>query len=87
MPIAPIGMNQVHLTDGTTTSANESALLLAIAKYAQDHNVSDVNNLCVLGLENGYYGNSIGTLSCSDPIANIENVTTFDWPLAPFPKI
>ena len=36
MPISPAGMNQVHLTDGTTTRANESALTVAILKYAKD---------------------------------------------------
>jgi hypothetical protein len=32
-------MNQVHLTDGTSTQANESALLIAMLKYARDHKV------------------------------------------------
>ena len=34
MPIAPAGMTQVHLNDGTTTQANESALTVALIKYA-----------------------------------------------------
>jgi hypothetical protein len=34
MPIAPHGTSQVFLTDGTTTQANEAALLNAVAKYA-----------------------------------------------------
>ena len=70
MPIAPEGMRQVYLTDGTMTHANEAALLLAIAKYARDQGINDVSSLCVLGFENGYHGNSIGTLSCSDTSAN-----------------
>lgn len=37
MPIAPPGMTQVHLNDGTATQANESALTVSILKYAQDH--------------------------------------------------
>lgn len=37
MPIAPPGMTQVHLNDGTTTQANESALTIALLKYAKDH--------------------------------------------------
>ena len=87
MPIAPAGTNQVFLTDGTTTQANEAALLNAVAKYARDNGVENVQNLCVLGFENGYHGNSIGTLSCSDTSANVQNIPTFDWPRAPFPKI
>jgi 4-aminobutyrate aminotransferase/(S)-3-amino-2-methylpropionate transaminase len=42
MPIAPTGTNQVHLTDGTITQANESALLFALLKYSKDHKVADV---------------------------------------------
>ena len=66
MPVAPKGMTQVHLNDGTTTQANESALTVALLKYAQDHKIEDASNICVLGFENGYHGNSIATLSCSD---------------------
>ena len=61
MPIAPLGMQQVHLVDGTTTLANESALTIALLKYAEKRGIQDASNLCVLGFENGYYGNSIGT--------------------------
>lgn len=49
MPVAPEGLNQVYLCDGTMTHANESALLVGISKYARDHKVSDASNLCVLG--------------------------------------
>lgn len=41
----------------------------------------------MLGFENGYHGNSIATLSCSDSQVNMQQVSTFDWPRAPFPKI
>lgn len=67
MPIAPAGMSEVHLLDGTTTQANESALTVAMLKYAHDHKIEDASNLCVLGFQNGYHGNSVTTLSCSDP--------------------
>jgi 4-aminobutyrate aminotransferase/(S)-3-amino-2-methylpropionate transaminase len=87
MPIAPNGTNQVFLTDGTTTQANEAALLNAVAKHARDNNVSDASKLTVLGFKNGYHGNSIGTLSCSDSAANVQGVPTFDWPKAPFPEM
>lgn len=87
MPIAPPGMTQVHLNDGTTTQANESALTIALLKYADLHGVKDVSNLCVLGFENGYHGNSVSTLSVSDERVNLQGVPTFDWPRAPFPKI
>lgn len=71
MPIAPAGMTQVHLNDGTTTQANESALTVALLSYAEEHGISDLSNLCVLGFEKGYHGNSIGTLSCSDDRVNL----------------
>jgi 4-aminobutyrate aminotransferase / (S)-3-amino-2-methylpropionate transaminase len=87
MPIAPPGMNQVHLNDGTTTQANESALTVALLQYAKNHGVEDLSNLCVLGFENGYHGNSIGTLSCSDARVNLQDAPLFDWPRAPFPKM
>ena len=77
----------MFLTDGTTTQANEAALLNAVAKYARDHKVQDISKLVVLGFENGYHGNSIGTLSCSDKSANVQDIPTFDWPRAPFPNI
>lgn len=87
MPIAPPGQTQVHLSDGTTTQANESALTTALLKYAETHKISDASNLCVLGFENGYHGSSVGTLSCSDDRVNLQGVPTFDWPRAPFPKV
>jgi 4-aminobutyrate aminotransferase/(S)-3-amino-2-methylpropionate transaminase len=87
MPIAPPGMNQVHLQDGTTTQANESALTVAILKYARDNKIEDASRLCVLGFENGYHGNSTTTVSCSDPQVNLQSLPTFGWPISPFPKI
>jgi adenosylmethionine-8-amino-7-oxononanoate aminotransferase len=56
-------------------------------KYAKDHNIDDLSRLCILGFENGYHGNSIGTLSCSDPATNLQKLPTFDWPRAPYPKL
>lgn len=61
--------------------------MAAIQNYASMHNVSDVSNLTVLGFENGFHGASTATLSCSDPWANRKDLATFDWPLAPFPKM
>lgn len=73
MPIAPEGMSDIHIGDGSITYANESAISVAISKYAKDHN-KQPENLCALGFENGYYGNSVTTLSCSDPSVNTNNV-------------
>lgn len=87
MPIAPPGMTQVHLNDGTTTQANESALTVALLKYADLHGIKDVSELCVLGFENGYHGNSVSTLSCSDDRVNVQGAPLFDWPRAAFPKM
>jgi len=41
MPIAPEGTNQVHLCDGTTTQANESAITLALLKFLENHKIQD----------------------------------------------
>ena len=45
--------------------------MVAMAKYSRDHGVKNNQDLCVLGFENGYHGNSIGTISCSDDASNI----------------
>ena len=54
MPIAPPGMTQVQLNDGTTTQSNEAALTVALLKYTESHGVADLSDLCVCGFENGY---------------------------------
>lgn len=87
MPVAPSGLNQVHINDGTTTQANESAIQVALAKYARDRKLKDASNVVALGFGNGYHGNSIATLSVSDPRVNLQGVPTLNWPRAPFPKI
>ena len=87
LPVCPEGTRQVHLTDGSITSANESALTVALLKYARDHNLQDVSSLCVLGFENGFHGNSLNALSSSDPITNVSDSQILDWPLAPFPDL
>ena len=61
----------MHLSNGSITSANEDALATALTKYAKDHNINEVSSLSVLGFENGYHGNSVHTLSCSDKAVNV----------------
>jgi adenosylmethionine-8-amino-7-oxononanoate aminotransferase len=87
MPIAPAGMTQGHLNDGTTTQANESALTVANLKYADIHGIKDVSNLSILGFEHGYHGKPVSTLSCSDARVNMQEAPGFDWPRAAFTKI
>jgi adenosylmethionine-8-amino-7-oxononanoate aminotransferase len=70
MPVAPFGTNEVHIADGQTSSANQAALTVALFKYADDHKLQDASDLCVLGFENGYHGNTKATLSASDPATN-----------------
>jgi len=86
MPVAPNGLKQVHLTDGSITSANEAAMSIAFLRYAEQHK-RDYAKLSVLGFENGSHGNSVATLSCSDDAVNTQNISTFDWPVAPLPKL
>ena len=86
MPVAPSGLDQVHLADGTTTAANEVAISTAIMKYAMDHK-TDYQNLSVLGFENASHGQSVATLSCSDDAVNRTGLPTYDWPKAPLPQL
>ena len=85
MPVAPNGLNQVQLANGTGTGANEAAIQAAMTQYGLKHGKSTAN-LCVMGFGMGAHGSSIATLSCSDEGANARNVPTFDWPVAPAPK-
>ena len=87
MPVAPHGLTQVHLTDGTSTTANEVCLSTAIMQFAMKNQKTNYSDLCVLGFEKGAHGSSIATLSCSDSAANSGNVPTYDWPIAPLPNI
>lgn len=82
MPVAPSGMARVHLADGSVTGANETAINLARETYAKNHNKSDVSNMSVLSFSNSSHGNSIATLSVSDPAVNSNNYPTFNWPRA-----
>lgn len=86
MPVAPEGLNQVHLSDGSITSANETALSVALMNYAMKHK-RNYQSLQVLGFENGSHGQSIATLSCSDKAVNHGNAPVYDWPQAPLPKL
>jgi 4-aminobutyrate aminotransferase-like enzyme len=86
MPIAPTGTNQVHLTDGTITSANETAVSVALMSYAMKHK-RDYKSLTVLGFENGSHGQSVAMLSCSDNRVNQAGVATYDWPTAALPQL
>ena len=86
LPVAPTGVNQVTLADGSATTANELAITTALNSYASTHNRA-AETLSVLGFQNGSHGKSIATLSCSDVAMNTLSVPTLDWPIAPLPKI
>ena len=86
MPVAPTGMSQVHLADGSVTDANETAMNMAIQTYAKNHNKNDVSSMRVLSFSGASHGNSIATLSVSDPAVNTNNYPTYDWPRANLPK-
>jgi len=86
MPVAPEGLTQVHLSDNSATSANDAAISVALLAYAFKHD-KNYKNLVVMGLEGSSHGNSIATISCSDPKTNTNNAPTFNWPVAPLPKL
>ena len=87
MPVAPSGLNQVHLADGDSTTANEVALSTAIMQFAMQHRKDNYSNLSVLGFSKANHGCTVATLSCSDPAANATNVPTYDWPVVEIPEI
>lgn len=87
MPVAPQGLNQVHLSDGSATTANEVALSTAIMLYAMQNRKENYGDLSVLGFSKAAHGASVATLSCSDAAANCGNVPTYDWPVAPLPNM
>jgi 4-aminobutyrate aminotransferase/(S)-3-amino-2-methylpropionate transaminase len=84
MPIAPAGMSNVTLCDGSVTGANEGAIAHAMTTYAQNHGRKAGS---VLGFENASHGNSVATLSVSDSRVNTANSPTFDWPKAALPAV
>jgi len=74
MPIAPAGMSNVTLCDGSVTGANEGAIAHAMSTYAQNHGRKAGS---VLGFENASHGNSVATLSVSDSRVNTACVAGF----------
>lgn len=86
MPVAPKGMHNIFLADGSTTNANEIAITNAMMHYAKKHR-KDFSSLQVLGFEHGSHGQSVATLSCSDKAVNRHNLPTYNWPIAPWPKL
>lgn len=86
MPVAPAGMSQVHFADGSSTTANETAISQAIMTYAMNHK-RPYQDLCVLGFDNASHGQSVVTLSASAPEVNSESMPTYDWPRARFPSV
>lgn len=87
MPVAPAGLNQVQLADGSSTHANEVALSTAIMAYAMQHRRDNYADLSVMGFGNAAHGSSIATLSCSDAAANIGGVPTYNWPVIELPAM
>lgn len=87
MPVAPSGMTQVHLSDGSATSANDVAIATATFHYAMKNGSETLANYSVMGFEGASHGQSVSTLSVSDAAVNVQGLPTFDWPTAPLPKL
>lgn len=87
MPVAPTGLNQVHLCDGSSTTANEVALSTAIMQFAMANRKENYADLSVLGFSRSAHGCSVATLSCSDARSNLGNVPTYDWPVCDLPEL
>lgn len=86
MPVAPHGTGSVFFADGSTTNANEVAISTALMTYAHKHG-KEISTLQVIGFENGSHGQSVATLSCSDKAVNRFKLPTYNWPIAPMPKM
>lgn len=84
MPVAPNGMNQVHLSE-SATAANDAAIGVALFHYAMKHK-RDYKNLTVMGLTGASHGDSISAMSCSDEYFS-KGLPTYDWPKAPLPNM
>ena len=82
MPVAPTGLCQVHLADGSSSGANELALSTAIMQFAMANRKDNYADLSVMGFSKASHGCTVATLSCSDAGANMGNVPTYDWPVS-----
>jgi len=69
----------------SATSANDAAIGVALFHYAMK-NKRDYKSLTVMGLSGASHGDSVSTLSCSDPLFR-NGLPAYDWPLAPLPEI
>ena len=87
MPVAPQGLTQVHLADGSSSAANELALSTAIMQFAMKNGLSNYSDLSVLGFSKASHGCTVATLSCSDAAANMGNIPTYDWPVSDLPNL
>ena len=56
MPVAPQGLTQIHLSDGSSTTANEVALSTAIMAFAMRHKKDNYTKLSVMGFEGASHG-------------------------------
>ena len=55
--------------------------------FAMKHRKDNYASLSVMGVEGASHGQTVATLSVSDAGANVANVPTYDWPVAPLPKL
>lgn len=101
--IGPVNLHEVLLSNGSNTSANDSAIKIALLnklyhlKGTDDLSKQEISEalanrtMSVLGFDGGYHGNSLSTLSAgnlsSNPNGIYTGLTSANWPVAPFPKI
>ena len=87
MPMAPTGMTQLCITDGSMTEANEAAILNAMKSFADKNNIQDWTQMNVLGFDNGYHGTTAATLSVSNQGVIDIGVPLCGWKRIPFPRM
>jgi len=103
--LGPRSLNDVYLTCGCGSSANENALKFAFLhsfyqtrgtdKFSDEELKSVMLNkspgtpeFSVIGFEGGNHGKFLTSLSVSSAFPEAKRgITTFNWPIAPFPNI
>jgi 4-aminobutyrate aminotransferase/(S)-3-amino-2-methylpropionate transaminase len=66
MPLGPDGMGNIHFSDDGQSGANESAINVALSKYAKMHGVNNAD-LKVLSFEGAFHGRGINMAQINDP--------------------
>jgi 4-aminobutyrate aminotransferase / (S)-3-amino-2-methylpropionate transaminase len=84
--VAPKSTDEVFLTCGCGTSANEMAFKLALYHYSKTHNADEPGE--IIAFQGGFHGRLLGALSAtrSKGVHKV-GIPSFKWRGCPFPEI